>query len=310
MADTSLAPPGQQPAAIGTEVSPSTAGAPALTLSGDVWRRLRRNRLAIIGLGIVLTLTLTAILAPWVAPYPPNKGNLQISLQPPSLKHWFGTDINGRDYFSRVVHGARISVSIGVVAVSIAVAIGLSVGALAGYFGRALDAVMMRTADVFLAFPYVVLAIVFVTLFQDKIPRLLALYIAIGLIGWATLARLFRSSILQVKNAEYVEAVRALGAGHWRILSRHVVPNALAPVIVYATIFTGVVILTEAALSFLGVGVLPPTPAWGLLVGEAQGYMTSEPWLVVFPGLAIALTVLGFIFLGDGLRDAMDPRLR
>ncbi|MGH2769131.1 MAG: ABC transporter permease [Actinomycetota bacterium] len=305
-----MAPPGQRPAAFGTEASPSPAEAPALTLSGDVWRRLRKNRMAIVGLGIVLTLVLTSILAPWIAPYPRDKGNLQISLQPPSLKHWFGTDLNGRDYFSRVIYGARISVSIGVVAVSIALAVGLSVGALAGYFGRALDAVTMRAADVFLAFPYVVLAIVFITLFQDKIPRLLALYIAIGMIGWASLARLFRSTILQVKNMEYVEAVRALGAGHWRTLSRHVIPNALAPVIVFATIYTGTVILTEAALSFLGVGVLPPTPAWGLLVGEGRGYMTSEPWLVLFPGLAIALTVLGFIFLGDGLRDAMDPRLR
>jgi peptide/nickel transport system permease protein len=283
---------------------------PALTLWGDVWRRLRRNRLAIVGLGIILTLVLTALLAPWVAPYPPDLKNLQISNQPPSLKHWFGTDILGQDYFSRVVYGARVSIAIGVVATGIALVTGLILGAAAGYFGKSVDAVIMRLADTFFAFPLIAGAIVIVTVFGSRIPRLLALFIAIGIFGWATVARLFRASILQVKNTEYVEAARALGAGHWRILSRHVIPNALAPIIVYATIFTGAVILTEAALSFLGVGVPVGTPAWGLMVADGKSYMTTEPWLVLFPGLAIALTVLGFIFLGDGLRDAMDPRLR
>jgi peptide/nickel transport system permease protein len=198
---------------------------------------------------------------------------------------------------------------IGVVSVGIALALGLTVGALSGYFGGWLDAVFMRTADTFLAFPFIVGAIVVITALEG-IPRLYALFIAIGLFTWATAARIFRSSILQVKNSEYVEAARAMGAGHWRILSRHVIPNSLAPVVVFGTIQTGVVILTEAALSFLGVGVPIGTPAWGLMVAEGKSFMTTEPWLVFLPGLAIVVTVLGFILLGDGLRDSLDPRLR
>ncbi|MGH2768523.1 MAG: ABC transporter permease [Candidatus Methylomirabilales bacterium] len=295
-----------QAAALGTAI----AELPVVTLWGDVWRRLRKNRLAIIGLGIILTLCLTAILAPWVASYPPDLQNLQIAKSPPSWKHWFGTDTLGRDYFSRVVYGARVSITIGVVATGIALVIGLTLGALAGYFGGVIDAVIMRMADVFFAFPFIVGAIVLMTVLGGKVPRLMALFLAIGLFGWATVARLFRASVLQVKNAEYVEAARALGSGNWRILTRHVIPNALAPVIVYGTIATGTVILVEAALSFLGVGVPVGTPAWGLMVGEGRSFMTTEPWLVLFPGLAIVSTVLGFIFLGDGLRDSMDPRLR
>lgn len=298
--------PSLQPAAPGG----LAAEVPALTLWGDVWRRLRRNRLAIVGVAIIMTLVFTAILAPWIAPYPPALQNLQISKQPPSLKHWFGTDILGRDYFSRIVYGARISITIGVVAIGIALAIGLTLGAFAGYYGGAVDAVIMRLADVFFAFPFIVGTIVVLTVIGDKVPRLLALFIAIGIFGWATVGRLFRASIIQVKAADYVEAARALGAGHMRILTRHVIPNSLAPVIVYSTIATGTVILTEAALSFLGVGVPVGTPAWGLMVAEAKTFTTTEPWLVIFPGAAIMLTVLGFIFLGDGLRDSMDPRLR
>lgn len=283
---------------------------PILTLWGDVWRRLRKNKLAIIGLAIVLTLMLTALLAPLVAPYAPDKQNLQISRVGPSAKHWFGTDILGRDYFSRVIYGARISVSIGLISVTISLLIGLTLGAVAGYFGGWLDALIMRLADVFFAFPFIIGAIVVMTVLQGRIPRLYALFIAIGVFGWASVARLFRASILQVKGSEYVEAAKAQGAGHIRILTRHIIPNALAPVIVFSTIATGSVILLEAALSFLGIGVPVGTPAWGLMVADGKSYLTTEPWLVLFPGVAIMLTVLGFIFLGDGLRDSLDPRLR
>jgi peptide/nickel transport system permease protein len=286
------------------------ADLPTLTLWGDVWHRLRKNRLAILGTAIILTLVLTAIFANFIAPYPPDLQNLSISRIAPSANHWFGTDVLGRDYFSRVVYGSRISIAIGVVAVSVMLLIGLTLGALAGYFGRWVDAIVMRIADLFFAFPFIVGVIVLITVLQDQIPRMPLLFLAIGFFGWATVARIFRSSILQVKNLEYVQAARALGASHLRIMLRHVVPNSLAPVIVYATIATGTVILTEAALSFLGIGVPPGTPAWGLLVSEGKSHMTTEPWLVIFPGLAIVATVLGFIFLGDGLRDSMDPRLR
>ncbi len=282
----------------------------AVSLWADVWLRLRKNKLAILGLGIILILVLTAILAPLVAPYPPGQQNLQISKIPPSAKHWFGTDVLGRDYFSRVVYGSRISISIGVVAVGITLVIGLTTGALAGYFGGWVDAVIMRFADIFFAFPFIVGVLVMITVLGETVPRLPLLFISIGLFGWASAARLFRASILQVKNLEYVEAARAMGAGHLRILTRHVVPNSLAPVTVFATISTGTVILVEAALSFLGVGVPVGTPAWGLMVSEGKTHMTTEPWLVLFPGLAIMVTVLGFIFLGDGLRDSMDPRLK
>lgn len=296
----------------GTGVAAVGVGAdvPSLTLWGDVWRRLRKNKLAIIGTAIIMVLVLTALAAPLVAPYDPTRQNLDISLSSPNAKHWFGTDILGRDYFSRVVYGSRISISIGVVAVSITLVLGLIFGALAGYYGRWVDAVIMRFADMFFAFPFIVGVIVLITVLGRTLPRLPVLFVAIGLFGWASVARIFRSSIIQVKNAEYVEAARAMGASHWRILTRHVVPNSLAPVIVFATIATGTVILTEAALSFLGVGVPVGTPAWGLMVSEGKSHLTTEPWLVIFPGVAIVVTVLGFIFLGDGLRDSMDPRLR
>lgn len=292
-------------------LAPGAAGAlPVQTLWGDVWRRLRRNKLAIFGTAIILTLVLTALLAPWIAPYDPALQNLQLSLQGPSLKHWFGTDILGRDYFSRVVYGSRISISIGVVATTIALFIGLTLGAIAGYFGRAFDAVISRVGDVFFAFPFIVGVILVLVALGPDFPRILALFISIGLFGWASVARLFRSSILQVKEADYVEAARALGAGRFRILTRHVIPNSLAPVIVFSMVSTGTVILVEAALSFLGLGVSAGTPAWGYMVSQGKTFMTTEPWLVLFPGLGIVFTVLGFIFVGDGLRDSMDPRLR
>lgn len=297
------------------EVTPLSIGGaaadvPVMTLWGDVWRRMRHNKLAILGATIILGLILVAALAPWIAPYPPEAQNLSDFLASPSVHHWFGTDTLGRDYFSRVVYGSRVSISIGVVATFISVTIGLTAGAVSGYFGGKTDAIIMRIADVFFSFPFIVGAIIIITALGPNFPRLLALFVAIGVLGWATVGRIFRSSVLQVKNADYVEAARALGAGHARILTRHVVPNALAPVMVYSTIYTGLVILTEAALSFLGFGVASGTPAWGLMVAEGKSFLTSQPWLVLFPGISIVLTVLGFIFLGDGLRDSMDPRLR
>jgi peptide/nickel transport system permease protein len=294
----------------GAVIAGAAGDIPMQTLWGDVWRRLRRNRLAILGTTIIMGLALTALLAPLIAPYDPGLQNLSLSLHPPSLKHWFGTDVLGRDYFSRVVYGSRISISIGVVATSIALLLGLTLGALAGFFGRTVDAVISRIADVFFAFPFIVGVILVLVALGPEFPRILALFVAIGLFGWATVARLFRSSILQVKESDYVEAARALGAGRLRILTRHVIPNALAPVIVFSMVSTGTVILVEAALSFLGLGVSAGTPAWGNMVSEGKTFMTTEPWLVIFPGLGIVVTVLGFIFVGDGLRDSMDPRLR
>jgi peptide/nickel transport system permease protein len=299
-----------EPQTTGVVAGGAGAEIPVMTLWGDVWQRLRRNKLAILGTGVIIGLVLTAALAPLIVPYSPDTQNLSNTLAGPSLRHWFGTDLLGRDYFSRVVYGSRVSVTIGVVATLISVSIGLTLGALSGYFGGVVDAIIMRIADVFFSFPFIVGAIIIITALGPGFPRLLALFVAIGFLGWATIGRIFRASILQTKQADYVEAARALGAGHLRILTRHVIPNALAPVMVYATISTGTVILTEAALSFLGFGVSSGTPAWGLMVSEGKSFLTSQPWLVLFPGISIVVTVLGFIFLGDGLRDSMDPRLR
>ena len=303
--------PAQQGSGRNALILPGSGGDISVqTLWGDVWRRLRKNKLAIVGTAIILTLVLVAIFAPLIAPYDPALQNLPLSLQPPSLKHWFGTDILGRDYFSRVVYGSRVSISIGVVATTISLAIGLTLGALAGYFGRWVDAGISRLGDVFFAFPFIVGVILVLVALGNDFPRLLAMFIAIGWFNWASVARLFRASILQVKESDYVEAARALGAGNLRILTRHVIPNALAPVIVFAMISTGTVILVEAALSFLGFGVSSGNVSWGYMVSQGKSYMTTQPWLVLFPGLGIVITVLGFIFVGDGLRDSMDPRLR
>ncbi len=225
----------------------------------------------------------------------------------PSLEHPFGTDKLGRDVASRVVYGARVSLLVGVVAVSIAVAIGLLMGALAAYYGGIWDAIIMRTADVFFAFPYILFAIVLIALLG---PGLQNVFIAIGVLGWPSIARVFRSSILSVKENEYVDAARAMGASTRRILIRHIMPNAVAPIIVYATMSIGGAILTEAALSFLGMGVQRPNPSWGNMLDDARSFMLSAPWLMIYPGVAILTTVLAFVLLGDGLRDALDVKMK
>jgi len=275
------------------------------------WREFRKNRLAVAGLVIVVGVVAAALLAGVVAPYDPIRIDTrhlsELSLLSPSFQHPMGTDLLGRDLFSRVLFGARVSLLIGVAATAIMIVLGVVSGAIAGYFGGRIDGVIMRTADVFFAFPYVLGAIVLITVLGFGIQNI---FIAIGVLGWPLMARLFRSSVLSVRERPFVAAARISGASHTRVLLRHVVPNALAPVIVFGTMSVGGAILAEAALSFLGIGVQPPTPAWGFMVSESRSFMTTAPWLMLFPGLAILLTVLGFVFLGDGLRDALDPRLR
>lgn len=273
----------------------------------EVWRRFRRNRLATIGMAIISLEIVAAVFAPLVTFSNPTKINPAASRLSPSVHHWFGTDLLGRDMFSRVVYGARISLEVGVFAVLIALAIGLVAGALSGYFGGVIDTFVMRVTDVFLAFPYILAAIVIITVIgRGKT----AVIVVLGLLGWMPIARLFRAGVLQVKETEYVEAARAVGAGHFRILSRHILPNAVQPVVVYSTIFVGTAVLSEAALSFLGVGIVEPTPAWGLMVAQGKDFLFSSPHMLFFPGAAIFVTVMAFVFVGDGLRDALDPRLR
>lgn len=276
------------------------------TVRGDVWRRFRRNRLAVAGLVAIGLMVFAAISAPLVTFYSPRTLG-SVSRAKPSLKHWFGTDVLGRDLYTRVIYGARVSLKIGVLAVLIASSIGIFIGAITGFYGGKLDGLLMRTTDVFLSFPYILAAIVIITVIGRGEGSVI---LVLGLLGWMSIARLFRASVLQAKQAEYIEAARAVGCSDFRLITRHILPNAIQPVIVYATIFVGTAVLSEAALSFLGAGVTEPTPAWGFMVAQGRSYLFTSPHLLFFPAAAILITVMAFVFVGDGLRDALDPRLR
>lgn len=273
------------------------------------WRHFRRNDLAMIGLAGMIVLYLVALLAPFLAPYNPIAQHdiLHTSYLAPSLAHWFGTDRFGRDVLSRVVYGARISLAIGFIAVAIAVTLGTLIGAVAGYFGGRVDAVLMRFTDMVLAFPRLVLLIMIVALFT---PSLWLIILVLGLTQWPGTARIVRGEVLSLREQEYVQAARALGLSRSRIILRHVVPNVLAPVIVTATLGIGNTIVLEAGLSFLGLGVQAPTPSWGNMVNDGRQNLIGAWWVATMPGLAIVATVLAFNLVGDGLRDALDPRLR
>lgn len=276
-------------------------------LRKDVWRRFKGNRLAMVGLVLIILLVLTAIFAPLIAPYTITQRFTGHFREGPSRDHYFGTDTIGRDVFSRIVFGARVSLKIGIVATSIALTIGLLLGAVAGFFGGILDTLIMRLTDVFLAIPYIVLAVAIASVLGRSENTVI---LVLGFTGWLGIARIVRSSFLSLKQMEYVEAATALGYSRSRIMFRHILPNALQPIIVYGTIAVGTVILSEAALSFLGVGPTDPTPAWGLMVSDGKSLLASAPHLLFFPGMAIFLTVLAFVFVGDGLRDALDPKLK
>jgi peptide/nickel transport system permease protein len=287
-----------------TDVADLAAARP---LRKDVWRRFKRNRLAMVGLFIIIVLVLAAIFDPLIAPYGISERDSGHFREGPSTRHWFGTDTIGLDVFSRVVYGARVSLKIGLAATTIALVIGLFLGAVAGFFGKLLDTLIMRVTDIFLAIPYVVLAVAVASVLGRSENTVI---IVLGFTGWLGICRIVRSSFLSLKQLEYVEAATALGYSKWRVMFRHILPNALQPIIVYGTIAIGSVILSEAALSFLGVGPTFPTPAWGLMVADAKGVIAVAPHMLLFPGLAIFTTVLAFVFVGDGLRDALDPKLK
>lgn len=273
-------------------------------------RHFKKNRLAIAGLIVMILLYLVTLLTPLIAPYDPAaQGDIITSRYlAPSAEHWLGTDKFGRDILSRVLYGARISLSIGFVAVGISMTLGTLIGAVAGYFGGWADAVLMRFTDMMLAFPRLVLLIVVIAVFES--PSIWLVVVVLGLTGWMGTSRIVRGEVLSLREREFVQAARALGMGDLRIITRHVIPNTLAPVIVSATLGIGLTILTEASLSFLGLGVQPPTPSWGNMVADGRDALTEAWWIATFPGLAIVLTVVAFNLLGDGLRDALDPRLR
>lgn len=291
----------------GEELIEEVLAAESTSLWSETSRRFRKNKLAVVGLVFIVLLVLVAIFADVIAPYSiteRDSGQFRVG---PSSAHLFGTDGIGRDLFSRIVYGSRVSLRIGIIATTVSMAIGVFVGAIAGYFGGIVESLIMRFIDIFLAIPYIILAIAVATVFGRNENSII---LVLGLTGWLPVARIVRATFLQLKKLEYVEAAQALGFGPMRIMFRHILPNALQPIIVYGTIAIGSTILTEAALSFLGVGPQDPTPAWGLMVSQGKGDLANAAHLVVFPGLAIALTVLAFVFVGDGLRDALDPKLK
>ncbi len=278
------------------------------SLWSDALRRLRRNRMAVVAGVFLLAMGVLAAAAPWI-PFvqDPTLQDLARGAGPPSWAHWFGTDDLGRDLFARVFFGGRISMLVGVVATMVSLAIGVSWGAIAGYAGGKVDELMMRVVDVLSSLPYIFLVILLLVFFSRS---LLMLFVALGLVQWLTMARIVRGQVLSLKAQAFVEAARALGASDAAIVFRHLVPNTLGPVIVYTTLTVPAVILQEAFLSFLGLGVQPPDASWGTLVSDGAKVLAIFPWLVIFPGLALSLTLLAFNFLGDGLRDALDPHDR
>ena len=310
-------------------------GAKPLGLWADTWRRLKRNKLALVGLGIIIVFLGIGVVetafyqahlhvrsspdtranshvAGYLAPYDPNEVNYALSPvgigSPPSWKHPFGTDFLGRDVLSRVLIATRIAMLVGIIAVAIALTLGLLLGPISGYYGGAIDSVIMRIADIFFAFPYILFVLLIMSVLGQGFQNV---FIAIGVLGWASFARIVRGQILSVKSMEYVEAARAQGAGDVRIIFRHVLPNSMAPVYVAVAMAIGGAIVTEAALSYLGIGVQPPESSWGLMIAESVQYLASGNWWwLLFPSLALTTTVFGFISFGNGLRDATDPKLK
>ena len=268
-------------------------------------RRLTRNRWTLTGLAVVAALVIAALAAPLLAPGDPYHGQLANALHAPSRAFPLGTDAQGRDVLSRVLFGARLSLTVGLTSQAIALATGLVLGLAAGFYGRAVDAVLMRAADVTLAFPSLLLLIAVAAAVKPSLP---VICVVIGVVGWAGMARLVRGQVLVVRRLDYVQAARALGASDTRLATRHVLPNVLGPVIVAATLGVGGAIMAEAALSFVGLGAPPPAPSWGAMVADGRDLLRVAPWVSLFPGLAIGLTVLAVNLIGDGLRDTLDVR--
>lgn len=288
----------------------SFSAQPAISEKGvSLWQdalvRLRKNHLAVFGLILLVGLILLSLLTPWIAPYGYEEQNLSLGPTPPSLAHWFGTDVVGRDLLTRIMYGGRVSLTVGFVATAVALMIGVTWGAIAGYVGGRVDAIMMRLVDILYALPFMIFIILLTVVFGRS---LILLFLAIGAVEWLTMARIVRTQVQSLRQQEFVEAAISLGLSPWRVIARHVVPNALGPIIVYTTLTIPSVMLLEAFLSFLGLGIQPPQSSWGLLISYGVESMEEYPWLLIFPGLALTLTLFALNFLGDGLRDALDPR--
>lgn len=273
----------------------------------EAWLSFKKSKSALVGSGIVLFFVLIAIFGPLFAPQGINDQNLSIRLQPPSAEFWFGTDDLGRDVFSRILHGTRISLTVGLSAVLISAVVGSFLGIIAGYYGRFVDTVISRIFDIMLAFPSILLAIAVVSILGPSLQNAL---IAIAIINIPSFGRLIRSRVLTIKEEEYIHAARAIGMKNSRILWKHILPNSMTPVIVQGTLAIATAIIEAAALGFLGLGAEAPQPEWGKMLADARMFLLNAPWAMIFPGIAIMLTVIGFNLMGDGLRDALDPKMK
>ncbi|MEC0239256.1 ABC transporter permease [Paenibacillus dokdonensis] len=292
-------------------VKPNSAAAPVMEeVSGpwrDAWRAFRKNKIAMIGLMIIIFFIVIALIAPLIAPFNYKDQQLMDRLKAPSSAHWFGTDDLGRDLFSRVLYGARISLWVGFFSVIGSIVAGTALGIIAGYFGKWADMVISRLFDILLAFPSILLAIAIVAILGPSLQN--ALY-AIAIVNIPTYGRLVRAKVLSLKNEEYITSAKAIGMKNMRILLSHILPNSLTPIIVQGTLGIATAIIEAAALGFLGLGAQPPEPEWGKMLSDSRQFIQKAPWTVVFPGVSIMLTVLGFNLLGDGLRDVLDPRMK
>jgi peptide/nickel transport system permease protein len=275
----------------------------------DMWRRFMKNKLAMVGLVIVAILVILALVQPFISPYDPYDQNLANTLAPPGGDHLFGTDSLGRDLYSEMLYGLKLALIVGIATMIGSMLVGVALGALAGFRGRFSDALIMRITDIFLAFPYLIGAILVVRTFGSGVPQVI---VALVVLGWPTAARLMRGQMLALREAEYVEAARSIGASDWRIVLRHIMPNAIQPVFIYSFTSIGVAVVAMASLAYLGVGVPPDTPEWGRLINQGieQVQVTGKDYLWIFPSAAICLTTLVFAFVADGLRDSLDPKLR
>ncbi len=275
------------------------------SLGRDAFLRLRKNKLAMLGALFLIVLITLALLTPWIAPYEYQSQNLMLGASPPSAEHWLGTDVLGRDQLTRIMYGSRVSLMVGFVATSVALVIGVFWGAVAGFVGGRVDALMMRIVDVLYALPFTIFIILLTVIFGSS---MLLLFLAIGAVEWLTMARIVRGQVLNLKRQEFIEAAVSMGLSRWQIIRRHIIPNVLGPIIIYTTLTIPSVILLESFLSFLGLGVQPPQSSWGSLISAGVASMEEYPWLLLFPGLILSLTLFSLNFVGDGLRDALDPR--
>ena len=271
----------------------------------DAWQRLTRNKLAMFGLCFLTFISIIAILTPWIAPYSYSDQNLELGAVPPSWSHWFGTDTFGRDLLTRVMYGSRVSLAVGILATTVSLTIGVTWGTISGYLGGRVDAVMMRTVDIMYALPFTIFIILLMVVFGRN---LFLLFMAIGVVEWLNMARIVRGEVLSIRRQEYIEAVITLGLPQRLIMYRHVFPNVLGVIIIYTTLTIPNVILLESFMSFLGLGVQPPQSSWGLLISYGVETMEEYPWLLIFPSAVLSISLFSLNFLGDGLRDALDPK--